>query len=171
MVSLARLRMILSSQIISYPLYTMPTLLRRWWTSLGHGVHSPTAFRLITLVLDQRGVAYSPEHLEELPEGADLLDHQQRRLALQLLYQWPLTQLVTQYDKALAYDRVLILWQDEALTEMPWGSGSILWHIGRKVPKNFRQREAGMMIDYAGGQLLFLDYKLPRQDFWTRIRH
>ena len=30
----------------------MATLLRRWWTSLGHGVHSPTVFRLITLVLD-----------------------------------------------------------------------------------------------------------------------
>ena len=163
--------MILSSQIISYPLYTMPTLLRRWWTSLGHGVHSPTAFRLITLVLDQRGVAYYPEHLEELPEGADLLDHQQRRLALQLLYQWPLTQLVTQYDKALAYDRALILWQGAPLVDMTWESGSLLWHIGRKVPKNFRQREAGMMIDYAGGQLLFLDRQLPRQDFWTRIRH
>ena len=65
----------------------MSTLLRRWWTSLGHSVHSPTAFRLITLVLDQRGVAYYPEHLEELLEGSDLLDRQQKRLALQLLHQ------------------------------------------------------------------------------------
>ena len=112
----------------------MPMLLRRWWTSLGHGVHSPTAFRLITLVLDQRGVAYYPEHLEELPEGADLLDRQQKQLALQLLNQWPLTQLVTQYDKTQAYDRALILWQGAPLAEMPWGSGSILWHIGKKVP-------------------------------------
>ena len=61
----------------------MATPLQRWWTSLGHSVHSPTAFRLITLVLDQLGIAYYPEHLEELPEGADLLDHQQKQLALQ----------------------------------------------------------------------------------------
>ena len=149
----------------------MANPLKRWWTSLGHSVHSPTAFRLITLVLDQRGVAYYPEHLEELPEGADQLDNQQKQLALQLLYQWPLTQLVTQYDKALAYDRALILWQGATLGEMPWDSGSMLWHIGRKVPNAFRHREAGMMVDYAGGQLLFLDRKLPRQDFWTRIRH
>ena len=143
----------------------MATPLKRWWTSLGHGVHSPTAFRLITLVLDQRGVAYYPEHLEELLEGSDLLDRQQKQLALQLLHQWPLMQLVTQYDKSLAYDRVLILWQGTPLAEMPWGTGSILWHVGSKVP------ESGMMVDYAGGQLLFLDHKLPRQDFWTRIRH
>lgn len=149
----------------------MATPLQRWWTSLGHSVHSPTAFRLITLVLDLRGIAYYPEHLEELPEGADLLDHQQKQLALQLLHQWPLTQLVTQYDKTLAYDRALVLWQGAPLAEMPWNCGSILWHIGSKVPKTFSQREAGMMIDYAGGQLLFLDCKLPRQDFWTRIRH
>ena len=149
----------------------MATPLKRWWTSLGHGVHSPTAFRLITLVLAQRGVAYYPEHLEELLEGSDLLDRQQKRLALQLLHQWPLTQIVTQHDKSLAYDRALILWQGTPLAEMPWGTGSILWHVGSKVPESFRQREAGMMVDYAGGQLLFLDHKLPRQDFWTRIRH
>ena len=41
-------------------------------------------------VLDQRGVAYYPEHLEELLEGSDLLDRQQKQLALQLLHQWPL---------------------------------------------------------------------------------
>lgn len=149
----------------------MANPLRRWWTSLGHSVHSPTAFRLITLVLDQRGVGYYPEHLEELLEGSDLLDNQQKQLALQLLHQWPLTQLVTHYDKTLTYDRALILWQCKPLAEMPWDTGSILWHIGSKVPEFFRQREAGMMVDYAGGQLLFLDHKLPRQDFWTRIRH
>lgn len=149
----------------------MATPLKRWWTSLGHGVHSPTAFRLITLLLDQRGVAYYPEHLEKLLEGSYLLDRQQKRLALQLLHQWPLMQLVTQYDKALAYDRALILWQGGPLAEMPWNTGSILWHVGSKVPESFRQREAGMMVDYVGGQLLFLDHKLPRQDFWTRIRH
>ena len=149
----------------------MSTLLRRWWTSLGHSVHSPTAFRLITLVLDQRDVAYYPEHLEELLEGSNLLDRQQKQLALQLLHQWPLTQIVTQHDKTLTYDSALILWQGKQLAEMPWGTGSILWHVGRKVPEPFRQREAGIMVDYAGGQLLFLDHKLPRQDFWTRIRH
>ncbi|MDD6928522.1 MAG: hypothetical protein SOW36_00890 [Porphyromonas sp.] len=149
----------------------MVTPLKRWWTSLGHSVHSPTAFRLITLVLDQRGIAYYPEHLEELPEGANHLNNQQKQLALQLLYQWPLTQIVTQYDKALTYDRALILWQGSPLAEMPWDSGSLLWHTGRKVLEPFRQRKAGMMVDYAGGQLLFLDRKLPRQDFWTRIRH
>ena len=149
----------------------MATLLRRWWTSLGHGVHSPTAFRLITLVLDQRGVAYYPEHLEELPEGADLLSPQQKQLALQLLHQWSLTELVTQYDKARTYDRTLILWQGASLEEMPWGSGSILWHLGRRVPGPFRQRAAGMMVDYGDGQLLLLDRKLPCQNFWTRIRH
>ena len=149
----------------------MANPLKRWWTSLGHSVHSPTVFRLITLVLDQRGVAYYPEHLEELPEGADRLDNQQKQLALQLLYQWPLTQLVTQYDKVLAYDRALILWQGTPLAEMPWGSSSILWHLGRRVPGPFRQRAAGMMVDYGGGQLLLLDRKLPCQNFWTRIRH
>ena len=80
-------------------------------------------------------------------------------------------QIVTQHDKTLTYDSALILWQGKQLAEMPWGTGSILWHVGRKVPEPFRQREAGIMVDYAGGQLLFLDHKLPRQDFWTRIRH
>lgn len=149
----------------------MATSLQRWWTSLGHGVHSPTAFRLITLVLDQRGVAYYPEHRVALHDLDHMLDHQQKQLALQLLHQWPLTQLVTQYDETLTYDRALILWQDAPLAEMPWGTSSILWHVGRKVPYSFSQRESGMMIDYGAGQLLFLDHKLPCQNFWTRIRH
>lgn len=100
-----------------------------------------------------------------------MLDHRQKQLALQLLHQWPLTQLVTQHDEALVYDRALILWQDESLAEMPWDTGSILWHVGRKVPILFSQREAGLMVDYGAGQLLFLDRKLPCQNFWTRIRH
>lgn len=149
----------------------MPTLLRRWWTSLGHGVHSPTAFRLITLILDQRGVAYYPAYRKALHDLDHMLDHRQKQLALQLLHQWPLTQLVTQYDKALVYDRALILWQDESLAEMPWDTGSILWHVGRKVPIPFSQREVALMVDYGAGQLLFLDHKLSCQNFWTRIRH
>lgn len=149
----------------------MATPLRRWWTSLGHGVHSPTAFRFITLILDQRGVAYYPAHREALHYLDHMLDHRQKQLALQLLHQWPLTQLVTQHDEALVYDRALILWQDESLVEMPWDTGSILWHVGRKVPILFSQREAGLMVDYGAGQLLFLDHKLPCQNFWTRIRH
>lgn len=149
----------------------MASSLQRWWTSLGHSVHSPTAFRLITLILDQRGVAYYPEHRVALHDLDHMLDHQQKQLALQLLHQWPFTQLVTQYDETLTYDRALILWQDAPLAEMPWGTGSILWHVGRKVPPSFRQREAGMMVDYGAGQLLLLDHKLPCQDFWTRIRH
>lgn len=149
----------------------MATSLQRWWTSLGHGVHSPTAFRLITLILDQRGVAYYPAHRAALHDLDHMLDHRQKQLALQLLHQWSLTQLVTQYDEKLTYDRALILWQDTPLAEMPWGTGSILWHVGRKVPHAFSQREAGMMVDYGVGQLLFLDHKLPCQNFWTRIRH
>ena len=149
----------------------MATPLQRWWTSLGHGVHSPTAFRLITLILDQRGVAYYPEHRVALHDLDHMLDHRQKQLALQLLHQWPLTQLVKQYDETLAYDRALILWQDAPLAEMPWDTGSILWHVGRKVPHSFSQRESGMMVDYGAGQLLFLDHKLPCQNFWTRIRH
>ncbi|WP_462136273.1 hypothetical protein, partial [Porphyromonas uenonis] len=119
----------------------------------------------------QRGVAYYPEHRVALHDLDHMLDHRQKQLALQLLHQWPLTQLVTQYDETLAYDRALILWQDAPLAEMPWDTGSILWHVGRKVPHSFSQRELGMMVDYGAGQLLFLDHKLPCQNFWTRIRH
>ncbi|WP_238296622.1 hypothetical protein [Porphyromonas uenonis] len=93
----------------------MVTALQRWWTSLGHGVHSPTAFRLITLILDQRGVAYYPAHRAALHDLDHMLDHRQKQLALQLLHQWPLMQLVTQYDETLSYDRALILWQDATL--------------------------------------------------------
>lgn len=149
----------------------MATFLRRWWTSLGHGVHSPSAFRLITLILDQRGIGYYPEHLAALVQRIPLPDEHTQQLALQLLHQWPLLRLITDDGVTSSCGRTLILWQGTSLEVMPWDSGSILWHIGRQIPDQLRQRERGLMVDYRGGQLLILDSKQPRQTFWTRIRH
>lgn len=42
---------------------------KRWWRSRGHGVHSPFAFRFITMVLRGRGVYYASEELEAMPEA------------------------------------------------------------------------------------------------------
>lgn len=42
---------------------------KRWWRSRGHGVHSPFAFRFITMVLRGRGVYYASAELEAMPEA------------------------------------------------------------------------------------------------------
>ena len=48
---------------------------RRWWRSRGHGVHSPFAFRFITMVLRQEGGYYAYRELESMadPEWHKLL--------------------------------------------------------------------------------------------------
>lgn len=43
---------------------------KRWWRSRGHGVHSPFAFRFITMVLRGRGVYYASAELEAMPDPA-----------------------------------------------------------------------------------------------------
>lgn len=43
---------------------------KRWWRSRGHGVHSPFAFRFITMVLRGRGTYYASAELEAMPDPA-----------------------------------------------------------------------------------------------------
>lgn len=149
----------------------MTAYLKRWWTSLGHSVHSPRAFRMITLVLDQRDVTYYPEHFKKMIGESDLPDHSTQQLALQMLHEWPLTRLIRDDEiSTVSCDHALIMWRGGLLSQTPWDTESVLWHMGREVPKEFLQREAGIMVDYARGQLLLLDHKLPYQNFWTRIR-
>lgn len=47
----------------------VPRRVKRWWRSRGHGVHSPFAFRFITMVLRGRGVYYASSELSAMPEA------------------------------------------------------------------------------------------------------
>lgn len=47
----------------------VPRRVKRWWRSRGHGVHSPFAFRFITMVLRGRGVYYASSELSAMPDA------------------------------------------------------------------------------------------------------
>ena len=47
----------------------MPRRVVRWWRSKGHGVHSPFAYRFITMVLRDKGRYYADKELNAMPDS------------------------------------------------------------------------------------------------------
>ena len=47
----------------------VPRRVKRWWRSRGHGVHSPFAFRFITMVMRGRQVYYSSSEIDAMPDA------------------------------------------------------------------------------------------------------
>lgn len=126
--------------------------LRRWRASLGYGVHSPLAYRLVRhVVRPERGVVYYGEELlERSPEWkAEGIERRRARLLLRLVaelqpsYVWTSPGLPAIYKEAIRLAGCVIRVFDGKLFPGEMASADMIVTVGTKLRQKDLAKAAG----------------------------
>lgn len=161
----------------------MAGIISRWWRSMGHGIHSPYAYRLVTEVLPERGRYYAYDGLERLYGRKSRRLKLLFRLVCELRPQTVCPSTLPREEKqaVLEADSGTVFVDDPAeasLTilsappetgELKEGQAMLSWSTGPRWAGFKRSMTRGMTFSNGHIGIAIARHGLPRQDYETRF--